>query len=79
MEKKRRGPWLHLIEQETEVLSLPLECMACRMFSFDNQQSTTKEYLAAIKFFHVSYVRRVATGKDIASRFRGVSGKQPLR
>lgn len=84
MKKKGRGPWLHLIENESEVLTLLLEFMACRLFSFNNQQSTVRGYLAAIKFFHKLYVgwelttshcMIVAAGKGI-DRFRGMSGKK---
>ena len=55
MKKKGREPWLELLDM-SEVLTLLLEFMACRLFSFDNQQSTVKEYLAAIKFFHKLYL-----------------------
>ena len=51
MKKKGRGPWLNLLDK-SEVLTLFLEFMACRLFSFSNQQSTVRGYLAAIKFFH---------------------------
>lgn len=32
MNNKRRGQWLHMIEKETEVRSLLLGFMACRLF-----------------------------------------------
>ena len=50
MKKKGRGPWLNLLDK-SEGLTLLLEFMACRLFSFNNQQSTVRGYLAAIKFF----------------------------
>lgn len=84
MEKKGRGPWLHLIANESEVRNLVLEFMACRLFSHNNQQSTIRGYLAAIKFFHKMYVgwelttshcRITAAGRGI-DRFQGVSGKE---
>ena len=49
MKKKGRGPWLNLLDK-SEVLTLLLEFMACRLFSFNNRQSTVRGYLAAIKF-----------------------------
>jgi hypothetical protein len=82
MKKKGRGPWLNLLDK-SEVLTLLLEFMACRLFSFNNQQSTVRGYLAAIKFFHKRYLgwelttsrcMIAAAGKGI-DRFRGVSGK----
>lgn len=51
MKRKDKGPWLHLTD-ESEVINLLLEFMACRLFSFNNQQTTVRGYLAAIKFFH---------------------------
>ena len=51
MKKKGRGPWLNLLDK-SEVLTLLVEFMACQMFPFNNQQSTVRGYLAAIKFFH---------------------------
>ena len=50
MEKKGRGPWLNLLDK-SEVLTLLLEFMAYRLFSFNNQQFTVRGYLATIKFF----------------------------
>ena len=55
MKKKGRGPWLNLLDK-SEVLTLLLEFMACRMFSFNNQQSAVRGYLAATKFFHRLYL-----------------------
>ena len=66
-----------------EVLTLLLELMACRLFSFNNQQPNVRGYLAAIKFFYKLYLGWVLTtshymiagaGKGI-DIFRGVSGK----
>ena len=82
MKKKGRGPWLNLLDK-SEGLTLLLEFMACRLFSFNNQQSTVRGYLAAIKFFHklylgweltTSHCMIAAAGKGIG-RFRGMSGK----
>ena len=55
MKKKGRGPWLNLLDK-SEVLTLLLEFKTCRPFSFNNQQSTVRGYLAAIKFFHKLYL-----------------------
>ena len=82
MEKRGRGPWLNLLDK-SEVLTLLLEFMAYRLFSFNNQQFTVRGYLAAIKFFHklylgweltTSHCMIAAAGKGIG-RFRGMSGK----
>ena len=82
MKKKGRGSWLNLLDK-SEVLTLLLEFMACRLFSFSNQQSTVRGYLAAIIFFHklylgweltTSHCMIAAAGKGI-DRFRGMSGK----
>ena len=82
MKKKRRGPWLNLLGK-SEVLTLLLKCMACRLFSFTNQRPTVRWYLAAIKFFHklylgweltTSHCMIAAAGKGI-DIFRGMSGK----
>ena len=82
MKKKGKGPWLNLLDK-SEVLTLLLEFMTCRLFSFNNQQSTVRGYLAAIKFFHklylgweltTSHCMIAAAGKGI-DRFRGMSGK----
>ena len=68
---------------KSEVLTLLLEFMACRLFSFNNQQSTVRGYLAAIKFFHKLYLgwelttyhcMIAAAGKEIDG-FRVMSGK----
>ena len=50
MRLKGKGLWLRLTD-ESEVLRLLLKLMACRLFSFNNQQSTVRGYLAATKFF----------------------------
>ena len=80
--KKGRGPWLNLLDK-SEVLTLLLEFMACRLFLFNNQQSTVRGYLAAIKFFHKLYLGWELTtshcmiavaGKEI-DRLREMSGK----
>lgn len=55
MRMKGRGPWLHLTD-ELQVLNLLLEFMAWRLFSFSNQQSTVRGYLAAIEFYHKLYL-----------------------
>ena len=82
MKKKGRGPWLKSLDK-SEVLTLLLQFMACRLFSFNNQQSTVRGYLAAIKFFHklylgweltTSHCMIAAAGKGIG-RFWGMSGK----
>ena len=82
MKRKGRGPWLDLLDK-SEVLTLLLEFIACRLFSFNNQQSTVRGYLAEIKFSHKLYLgweltsshcMIVAAGKGI-DRFRGMSGK----
>ena len=54
MRQKGNGPWLRSTD-ESEILRLLLEFMPCRLFSFNNQQSTVRGYLAAIKFFHRLY------------------------
>ena len=41
MRQKGKGPWLRLTD-ESEVLRLLLEFMACRLFSFNNQKSTVR-------------------------------------
>ena len=82
MNKKGRGPWLNLLDK-FEVLTLLLEFMVCRLFSFNNQQSTVRGYLAAIEFFHKLHLgwelttlhyMIAAAGKGI-DEFRGMSGK----
>lgn len=81
MKLKERGPWLHLTD-EAEVIDLLPEFMACRLFSFNNQQSTVRGYLAAIKFFHklciawdlpTTHCTILAAAKGI-DRIRGSSG-----
>lgn len=83
MKEKGKGPWLHVTD-ESETLSLLLEFMACRLFSFNNQQTTVRGYLAAIKFFHklywgwelsTSHCMIAAAGKGI-DRIRGMSEKK---
>ena len=83
MSKKGMGPWLHLLDAAVVINTL-LEFMACRLFAFDNQLSTVRGYLAAIKFFHklhlgwevpTSHCLIVAAGKGIA-RIRGGVGKK---
>ena len=82
MKKKGTGQWLNLLDK-SKVFTLLLEFMACRLFSFNNQQSIVRGYLAAIKFFHklylgweltTSHCMIAAAGKDL-DRFRGMSGK----
>lgn len=78
MRLKGEGPWLKLAD-ESEVLRILLEFMACRLLSFNNQKSV---YIAAIKFFHKLYLgwelptshycMIVAAGKGI-DRIRGAS------
>ena len=67
---------------KSEVLTLLLEFMACRLFSFNNQQSAVRGYLAAIKYFHKLYLGWelttshcivTAAGKGIG-RLRGMPG-----
>ena len=83
MRLKGKGPWLHTVD-ESEVLNLLLEFMACRLFSFGNQQTTVRGYLAAIKFFHklylgwelpTSHCTIAAAGRGI-DRIRGTSEKK---
>ena len=50
-------PWLHGLT-EWEVLSILLEFMACRVYVFNNQQTTTRGYFAAIEFHHELYQGR---------------------
>ena len=56
MKKKGKGPWLNLLHKSEVLTTLLLEFMACRLFSFNNQQLTARGYLAAIKFFHKLYL-----------------------
>ena len=82
MKKKGRGPWLNLLDK-SEVLTLLVEFMACRMFSLNNQQSTVRGYLAAIKFFHRLYLGwelttshcMIAAAEKGIDILRGMSGK----
>ena len=83
MKKKGRGAWVNLLDK-SEVLTLLLEIHGLPTVSiFNNQQSTVRGYLAAIKFFHklylgweltTSHYMIAAAGKGI-DRFRGMSGK----
>ena len=80
--KKEREPWLNLLVK-SEVLTLLLEFIACRLFSFDNPQSTVRGYLAAIKFFHKLFLGwelttshcMIAAAEKGIDRFRGMAGK----
>lgn len=81
--QKSKGPWLNAMD-ESEMIDLLLEFMACRLFSFNNQLSTVRGYLAAIKFFHklclgwempTSHCLIVAAEKGI-DRLRGASGRK---
>ena len=82
MKKRGRGRWLNLLDK-SEVLTLLLEFIACRLFSFNDQQSTVRGYLAAIKFFHKLYLGwemttslcLIAPAGQAMDRFRGMSGK----
>ena len=47
-----KGPWLHTLADPDQALGEVLEFMACRCFVHNNQQSTVRGYLAAIKYFH---------------------------
>ena len=79
MEKKGRGPWLNLLDK-SEVLTLLLEFMAYRLFSFNNQQFTVRGYLATIKFSHKLYLGwelttlhcMIAAARKGIDMFRGV-------
>ena len=77
------GPWLHLLDAVV-VISTLLEFTACRLFAFNNQLSTVREYLAAVMFSHklhlgwevpTSHCLIVAVGKGIV-RIRGGVGKK---
>ena len=82
MKKKGRGAWLNLLDK-SEVLTLLLEFMAYRLFSFNNQQSTVRGYLTAINFFHKLYLEwelttshcMIAAARKGIDRFQGMSGK----
>lgn len=83
MKHKDKEPWLNSMD-ESEIIALLLEFMTCRLFSFNNQQSTVRGYLAAIKFYHklctgweppTSHCMITAAGKGI-DRIRGMTGKQ---
>ena len=83
MEQKGKGPWLHVTD-ESEVINLLLEFMACRLFVFNNQQSTVRGYLSAIKFFHKLFLGwdlptdhcSIAAAARGIDRIRGSSGKK---
>lgn len=86
MEKKGKEPWLHGLT-ESEVLVLLLEFMACRVYVFNNQQTTIRGYLAAIKFYHkryqgwdlpTSHCLIVAAGKGV-DRIRAAGAQTPRR
>ena len=47
-----KGPWLHTLADPDQVLG---EMLECRCFVHNNQQSTVRGYLAAIKYFHKMY------------------------
>ena len=80
-----KGPWLqHNPDYPNQVLYELMEFMACRCFVRNNQQSTVRGYLAAIKFFHKLYAgwelptshgMIVAVGKGI-DRAHGMSQKK---
>ena len=81
MKNKGKAPWLSLLDK-SEVLTLfLLEFIAFRLFSFNNQQSTVRGYLAAIKFFHKLYLGwelttshcTIAAAGEGIDRFRGLS------
>ena len=51
-----KGPWLHFDPADpNRALSELMELIACRCYVHNNQQSTVRGYLAAIKFFHKMY------------------------
>ena len=69
-----KGPWLHELGDTNQVLEEVLEIMASRCFVHNNQQSTVRAYLAAIKYCHkmctgwelpTSHCMIVAVGKGI--------------
>lgn len=57
IEMKDRGPWLNLGDEGAVVCSTSWPAQVCRHFSFDNESSIGRGYLASIKFFHKLYVR----------------------
>lgn len=86
MGEKGREPWLHSLN-ESEVLSILLEFMACRVYVFNNQQTTIRGYFAAINFYHKLYQGRelpmshcllVAAGKGV-DRIRAAGPQTPRR
>ena len=56
-ERRSQGkvPWLHTLTDPDQVVREVLEFMARRCFVHNNQQSTVRGYLAAIKYFHKMY------------------------
>ena len=50
-----KGSWLHTLADPDQVLGEVLEFMTCRCFMHNNQYSTVRGYLAAIKHFHKMY------------------------
>ena len=83
MIKKGRGPWLNLLDK-SEVFTLLLEIHGLlAVFIFNNQQSTVRGYLDAIKSVHKLYLGWELTASHymiaIAGKgidiFRGMSGK----
>lgn len=86
MEKKGKEPWLHDL-MNSEVTGLLLEFMACRVYVHNNQQTTVRGYLAAIKYYHklyqgwelpTSHCLLVAVGKGI-DRIRAAGVSTPRR
>ena len=83
-----KGPWLHTLADPDQVLGEVLEFMACRCFVHNNQQSTVRGYLAAIKYFHkmyagwelpTSHCMIAAVGKGIDRAHGMVPRKAPVR
>ena len=79
-----KGPWLHELGDTDQVLEEVLEFMASRCFVHNNQQSTVRGYLAAIKYYHkmctgwelpTSHCMIVAVGKGI-DRAHGMTPKK---
>ena len=80
-----KGPWLqHNLDNPNQVLYELMEFMACRCYVHNNQQSTVRGYLAAIKLFHkmyagwelpTSHCMIVAVGKGV-ERAHGMSQKK---
>lgn len=79
-----KGPWLHELGDTDQVLEEVLEFMASRCFVHNNQQSTVRGYLAAIKYYHnmctgwelpTSHCMIVSVGKGI-DRAHGMTPKK---